>query len=152
MENQLNIKVRDSVFDPDLPKTASSKVRAIKRKRELEGSDTTEYGRTYYLLWLYLEGGDLPYLESVTYTLHESYKPPTQTVRRTPSNPHCKLAIWAWGLFDVKATLLDKKGFTYGVTHELTFAKELPSEPDRYDYRDDEPNASSRPTRINYSS
>lgn len=151
MENQLNIEVKDSCFDPDLPRTPSTKVYVRKRKRPLTDSSTTEYGRTYYKVWLYLEGRDLPYIESVTYTLHQSYENPIQTVRRTPSNPHCKLAIWAWGIFELKATLLDKKGFSYLVTRELTYHTELPSEPDRYEYNEDESD-SARPTLVNYSS
>ncbi len=113
--NQLDIEVKDSVFDPDLPRTSSSKIYFR------VGTD----GKIYYKVWLYLEGNDLPYIKSVTYTLHESFREPNQTVRRTSSNPNCKLLIWTWGLFTVGATIIDKKGRTYKVSHELRYDKEL---------------------------
>ena len=121
---QLDIEVRDSVFDPDVPR-ANFKVHLRKGQRDVK-----------FKVYLYLEGYDLPYIESVTYTLHESFTRPNRTVRRTPSNPTCKLAIWTWGVFLVKATIVDIKGFSYAVEHQMTYDRELPTDGDRYVYED----------------
>jgi len=122
--NQLDVEVRDSVFDPDV---ARSNAKVLLRK----GERTVKF-RVY----LYLAGYDLPYIESVTYTLHESFRRPNRTVRRTSSNPNCKLAIWTWGVFLVKATVVDIKGFSFTLEHRLTYDQELPPEGDKYVYED----------------
>lgn len=114
--NQLNIEVRDCVFDPDLTRSDSSQIHVHKGKSD---------GRIYYKVWLYLEGRDLPFVESVTYTLHESFPDPNRTVRRTSANPNCKFVVWTWGLFTVRATIVDKKGLTYKVEHRLGYEREL---------------------------
>ena len=142
--NELNIEVKDTVFNPGLPRShPDSKVHV----------HTEDEGDThYYKVWLYLEGNDLPYAESVTYTLDETFPNPIRTVRRTPSNPNCQLVIWTWGLFTVKTTIVDKKGFTYEVAHELSYDRELPEEGERYVYEEKEPSSSARPTLVSYSS
>ncbi len=122
---ELNVQVKDTVFDPDLPPSAPKKVNV----REQEGT-------TYYKVWIYLGGEDLPYVESVTYTLHETFRNPERTVRLTPSNPNCELVIWTWGVFTVKAKIFDKRGLTFEVSHYLTYDKELPPNDDAYDYGD----------------
>lgn len=120
--NQLDIEVRDTVLDPDV---APSNATVLLRKEER----TVEF-RVY----LYLEGYDLPYIESVTYTLHQSMSRPNRTVRRTPSNPNCKLAIWTSGVFVVKATIVDVRGSSFTLEHRLTYDQALPSEKDKYVY------------------
>ena len=123
--NQLDIEVRDTVFDPDVPRS-NARVHVAK-----------ENGRPIYRVYIYLDGYDLPYIESVTYTLHETFRNPNRTVRRTPSNPKCKLVIWTWGLFVVKATIVDIKGVTHTREHSLTYDRELPPAGDsRYVYED----------------
>jgi len=135
-ENLLDIEVKDTVFDPDLPRT-SAKVHFREKG-----------ARTYYKVWLYVEGNDLPYIESVTYTLHETFRNPDRTVRRTPSNPNCQLVIWTWGLFTMKATIVDKKGFRYEVAHELGYDKDLPSENERYEREEEDPSSNARPRLV----
>ena len=138
--NQLNIEVKDCVFDPDQPRSSSSNIYFHVGKKDK---------KTYHKVWLYLEGIDLPYIESVTYTLHESFREPNQTVRRTSSNRNCKFVIWTWGLFTVRATIVDKKGFTYKVTHELRYDKELfPKGDSRYIRDDWDARPSDRPTLV----
>lgn len=134
--NELDIEVKDTVLDPNLP---PSERRIYFRK---EGADTY-----YYKVWLYLEGPDLPFVESVTFTLDETFPNPSRTVRRTPSNPNCQLVIWTWRLFTIKATIIDKKGFAYQVAHELSYNKELTKQ---YAYEEvaDESNVSARPTLV----
>ena len=123
--NQLDIEVRDTVFDPDL-RRSNSKVLLRKGERTIK-----------FRVFLYLEGYDLPYIESVTYTLHESFRKPNRTVRRTSSNPNCKLAIWTWGVFLVKATVVDIKGFSYTLEHQLTYDRDLPTAGDKYVYEEE---------------
>lgn len=143
IDNQLDIDVKDSVFDPDLPRSSSSNIYFRIGKGD---------GKTYYKVWLYLEGNDLPYIDSVTYTLHESFREPNQTVRRTSSNPNCKFVIWTWGLFTVRATIIDKKGFTYKVRHELRYDNELFPEGDpRYVREEWDASSSDRRTLISAS-
>lgn len=109
-------------------------------------------GRKYYKVWIYLEGNDLPYVENVTYTLHETFKNPVRTVPRSPSNPNCTLVIWTWGVFLVKATIVDKQGFTYLVNHQLTYDKQFPKDKDKYVREDSDPDdTSGRPVLLGYS-
>ena len=140
INNQLNIEVRDSVFDPNVPRTSESKVHVRK----------SNDGVLKYKIWVYLDGNDLPYIESVTYTLHKTFRNPNRTVNRTLVNPNCQLVFWTWGLFTIKATILDKKGFSYEVTYKLSYDKELPADSSRYVY-EDEPESESRPTLISAS-
>lgn len=122
--NELNVQIKDTVFDP-----SSSRSAQTVSVREKEGT-------TFYKVFLYLEGEDLPYVESVTYTLHETFRNPNRTVRRTPSNPNCQLIIWTWGVFNVKATIVDKRDLTFEISHHLAYDKELPSDDSRYNYDD----------------
>jgi hypothetical protein len=52
-------------------------------------------------------------------------------------------------VFLVKATILDKQGFTYQVSHQLTYEKQFPKEKDKYVYEDEDPDVTSaRPTMV----
>ena len=123
---ELNVQVKDTVFDPNSPQSVDRKIHV----RE-------EGGTTYFKVWLYLEGEDLPYVESVTYTLHETFRNPERNVKLTPSNPNCQLVIWTWGVFTVKAKIFDKRGLTFELSHYLTYDQELPPNDGAYDYGDD---------------
>jgi len=122
---ELNVQVKDTVFDPNLSGSAAKKVHV----REEEGT-------TIYKVWLYLEGDDLPLVESVTYHLHNTFHNPNRTVKQTPSNPNCQLVIWTWGIFSVRATIIDKRGLTFEVSHYLTYDKELPEDDQSYESED----------------
>jgi hypothetical protein len=115
MNRELRIEVRDSVLDPNLPPNSP------KKAHWSEGAD----GRPRYKVWIYLVGDDLPYVSSVTYTLHPTFADPVQQVSRTPANPNCQLVIWTWGLFDVKATIVDKMSNVYEVMYSLSYDKQL---------------------------
>lgn len=140
--NELDIVVKDTVLDPNL--SPSDPARKIHFRKV--GDETY-----YYKVWLYLEGNDLPYVESVTYTLDQTFPNPIRTVRRTPSNPHCQLVIWTWKLFTVKVTIVDKRNNTYEVMHELSYDKELTSE-HAYMEEQEELNENARPVLVSYSS
>jgi hypothetical protein len=135
--NQLDIEVKNTVFDPNL--SQSDPERKVHVHRE---GDTY-----YYKVWIYLEGNDLPYVDYVTYTLDETFSDRNRIVTRTPSNPNCQLVIWTWGLFTVTTTITDKRGYVYEVAHQLTYDKELPKESDKYTYEKEEALAA-RPTLI----
>lgn len=123
MQGPLNIEVRDSVFDlsiygldPFSPITSDTpKIVYVRSK----GSKPT------YKVWLYLFGNDVPYVESVTYTLHATFSEPVRTIRRTLANPNCQLVIWTWGLFEVKAAIRDKTGGLQEIRHNLTYGRQL---------------------------
>lgn len=136
--SQLNLQVKDSLFDPNLP---LSEAKVYVRKKD---------GKKYFKVWLYLEGGDLPYVENVTYALHRSIPNPVQRVDRTPANPNCALTFWTFGAFVVKATILDKKGFSYHVGNRLTYEKQFPTEKEKYVDEPGDPD-SARPTLVGYS-
>ncbi len=111
MVRRLDIKVRDSVFEPGSP----SKKVYYKRT-----GDTA-----LYKVWLFLDGDDLPYVMGVTYRLHSTFPEPNQTVRRTLSNPNCQLVIWTWGLFKIKALIEEKSGVIRELDYQLQYDKEL---------------------------
>jgi hypothetical protein len=124
MRPPLNIEVRDSVFDPNeyglAPfkfKSPSGETRKVRVRRG--------ESKPVYKVWLYLVGNDVPYVESVTYTLHHTFDEPVRTVRRSLSNPQCQLVIWTWGVFEVRAVVRDKRGGHYELSHHLTYGKQL---------------------------
>ena len=119
-----NIEVRDSVFDPSLYGLDPFKFKGppgLKRKVFVRAKAS----KPTYKVWLYLYGKDVPYVETATYTLHETFTEPVRTVRRSLANPHCQLVIWTWGLFEIRVTVKDKRGGHYELTHQLTYGKQL---------------------------
>jgi hypothetical protein len=114
MNRQLNIEVKDSIFDPSLPPGAP---RQIWRNQK--------YGSPFYKVWLYLDGPDLPYVQCVTYELHETFPEPIRKIVRTLANPNCRLAIWTWGIFEVKVVIQDRESNSYHVMHKLNYGDEL---------------------------
>jgi len=128
MDNQLDLEVKDSVFDPNLsPNSKRVHVRDAKGKQPL------------YKVWLFLDGRDLPYVKSVTYTLHQTFPDPVRTVWRTLENQNCQLILWTWGLFAVKAAIEDKQGRVYEVVHNLSYDKQLKQKDIEYIYEDNTP-------------
>jgi len=113
----LNVTVRDSLFDPD---RSGENVAQIRR---------STHGKSLYRVFLYLDGPDLPFVRRVTYRLHETFDPNTRTMDRTVSNPRCKLDIWTWGVFTVRAVVEDKQGRTFAMSHHLEYGSHL-NEPD----------------------
>ena len=123
--NELNVKVKDTVFDPNLPSSTERRVNV-----------RVEQGTTYYKVWLYLEGEDLPNVDSVTYVLHETFPNPVRAVKLTPSNPNGQLVIWTWGVFTVRAKIADRRGRIFEILYPLTYDGELPPNDEAYDYGD----------------
>jgi transcription initiation factor IIF auxiliary subunit len=106
--------VKDSLFDPDA-------AQPIAQWRNPQ-SDSP-----YYRVFLYLDGTRLPYINAVTYVLHQSFDNPTRQVVRTPANPHCKLELWTWGVFQIQAVVTDQQGTMLTLSHDLQYNKEFPS-------------------------
>ncbi len=113
------LEVKDSVLDPD---SIDSKI----RYQPLVQSE-----RALYQVFIYLDGPALPFVESVTYILHETFPDRIRTVRRTPSNPRCKLEVRTWGTFEVIAEVLEKKGTSFRLIHPLTYDREIKEAIDR---------------------
>ncbi len=78
-----------------------------------------------YKVSIYLEGNDLPYVDSVEYELHPTFKYRFKEVKRSFTNPNCTLVIWTWGLFRVKAVVTTKDGSTFNLSHQLTYGNEV---------------------------
>jgi prokaryotic YEATS domain len=137
--NALEIQLKDSVFDPALPPTDPNNRVLVSHK----GDDTY-----YYRVFLFIDGYDLPYVEKVTYALDDSFSEPVQTVRRTPATQNCQLPIWTWKTrLTVTATIVDKKGNSYRISHDLVYASELPQDSNLYEYVKEEPTVA-RPTLV----
>ena len=123
-ERAFDLQVRSSCFDPD-----STQGRIQVR----EQGDAP-----LYRVFLFLAGRDLPYVESVTYVLHPTFPNPRRTVRRTPTNPLCKLEAWAWGEFAMTSEIVLKTGDTVAVGHQFAFSDEVEkakkSTPDAFEY------------------
>ena len=115
MLKNLSLHVVDSVFDPK-----KKKKKVFVRQREKS---------TLYKVYLYISGGDVPFVQQVTYRLHSSFPNPDRQVYRTPSNPDCQLIIWTWGLFTVQVTVQDKNGYFYTFEHRMSYDRELTNVP-----------------------
>ncbi|MDZ7290741.1 MAG: hypothetical protein ONB44_18565 [candidate division KSB1 bacterium] len=111
MFRRLDVQVKDTVFDP-----GSSQKKVYYK---------TDGQTTWYKVWIFLEGLDLPYVMGVTYRLHSSFPDPNRHVKRTVTNPNCQLVLWTWGLFEIKALVEDKNGRTHELVYELQYDKEL---------------------------
>ena len=111
MKAIIDVDVRDSVYEPGATDGTILYDRPAQNAR--------------YKVWLYLDGPDLSYVRSVTFTLHPTFPDPVRTVVRTPSNPTCALEIWTWGLFTVRVDIEDKSGEHHIVQHKLTYARDI---------------------------
>ncbi|MGG8495025.1 pYEATS domain-containing protein [Tenacibaculum sp. TC6] len=112
-----DLRVKDSLFNPD--------------ERSIKGIDVAYYkkqnkeGITYYKVHLYIDGMDLAFVKKVTYILHKSFKNPVRTIERRPDNPHCKLILWTWGLFEIRVEIEDINGQKTELEHYLSYGKEI---------------------------
>jgi len=111
-QQALNLVLKDSLFDPDRP---DDKVVQVRRSES----------KPLYRVFLYLDGPDVPFVNRLTYKLHETFSPNTRTVARTPSNPRCKFDMWTWGVFTVVAVIEDKQGRTFTMSHYLEYTAQL---------------------------
>lgn len=106
-----DLKIRTSCRDPESP---TPKIRLRERA-----------DAPLYQVFLFLNGRDVPYVEFVQYVLHPSFVEPIRTVRRTPDNPTCKLAVWAWGEFPMNSVVRLKDGEELNIRHRFQFSSEV---------------------------
>lgn len=85
--------------------------------------------RDKFKVYIALEGNDAPFVESVVYYLHHSFKTPRISVKRSIQNPNCEISIWTWGLFTVKAQINLKNGAKIELDHYLSYDKQIKSNP-----------------------
>lgn len=78
-----------------------------------------------YRVFLYLDGPDLPFVDRVLYTLHETFEPRVREVRRTIDNGSCRLEIWTWGTFEASAEVFCKDGRHGRLSHALRWDEDL---------------------------
>ena len=116
VKRTLSVIFKDSLFDPD----SSEKIAQYREQPS---------GQPLYRVFLYLDGPDLPFVESVTFRLHETFSPPTRRVTRSLTNPHCKIAIWTWGVFTAEAVVVGKTGGELELSHRLQYGNQI-SNPD----------------------
>lgn len=114
--NQLQVEVKDTLFDPSLP-LSTQQSNTVYIRRGSSGS--------FYKVWLYLTGPGLPFVQFVTYKLHPSFPDPLIRVERSLSNPNCQAIIWTWGLFDIDVTVQDRFGQTYSLKYALRYDEDL---------------------------
>ena len=81
--------------------------------------------RPRYRVSIYLDGTDVPYVRDVVYHLHKTFPRPKRGVRRTSTNPNCKLTIWTWGIFAIRVQVRMKNGEERWLTHRLTYDQQL---------------------------
>jgi len=104
-----DVEIKDQPFDPD---SNDKSIYYFERKGD---------GRLLYKVFIYAVGQDLPFVNKITYHLHETFPNPVREVFRTDANPNCKLVTWAWGKFPMRVVVQDRKGNTYELTHFLLY-------------------------------
>lgn len=139
-EEQLDVRIIDTLFDPDKygPELSEGAIRQLTPELSYHESD----GSSLYKVWILLAGGDLPRVDSVTYRLHETFDNPIRTVQRNLTNQDCRITIWTWGIFQINATVLDKVGRTYSLSHQLTYGDVLSKYSDVIRYVPERPETS----------
>ncbi|MCB9592787.1 MAG: hypothetical protein H6719_08645 [Sandaracinaceae bacterium] len=110
MRRRVELAMQDSALDPDRPDD-----------RRIEHRRFTPKGRMHYRVFLYLVGPDLPFVRDVVYELHPTFAQRTRRVRRTLENPSCKLEIWTWGTFEIRATVHTKDAGAVTLTHDMRY-------------------------------
>lgn len=116
MERNLEIRIRDSIFDP----------------RDVSAAPEWRLGAgegPLYKVHIFLEGNDLLFVRGATYILHETFAQPVRTVTRSASNPNCLLTIWTWGIFPVRVIVEDKRGQKFEFEHLLTYGADIEKTP-----------------------
>ena len=108
MSDSRGMSIVGSVFDPRRPNDKRVRVKG-----------------KLYRVYIYIAGNNLPYIAEVTYHLHKTFKNRNIRIKRTLDNPNCVISTWTWGLYEVQATVIDKRGGRYQLRHQLSWDKEL---------------------------
>jgi len=118
-----NLFIQDSLFDPSDPKAALGKTATYKK---YPGPDS----KVLYKVWVFLDGRDMPFVQSVQYHLHPSFRNTQYQIDKSHSNPNFALVIWTWGIFNVKAEVTLISGEILVLNHLLTYANNFDSDED----------------------
>ncbi len=78
-----------------------------------------------YKVTVDIVGGDIPFVKSVTYILHKTFKNNIKQVKRSLANPNCKLSFYAWGTFTIYAHIETLNGETIRLSHLLRFDNDI---------------------------
>jgi len=113
------LEVKDSIFDPQMMGAKTTEKTAYYRKF------ASRSDKTFYKVWIYLDGPDLPFVKQVKYTLHKTFRDPVKRVERKSNNPFCALVIWTWGIFEVKVEAEDMNGRIIHLTHFLSYNEQF---------------------------
>ncbi len=113
----MNIELRDSAF------TRTSNGKRIIQAKKNPGKKTT------YKVDVEITGNDLPFVKQVTYKLHPTFRNNIKTVVRTLSNPNCTISFFAWGIFNIEATVEFLDGKKYRTSHFLRFNEDIQNNP-----------------------
>lgn len=117
-ERTYNLYLKDSLFDPNSPEALQEKKASYKKY-------SIPDAKMLYKVWVYLEGRDIPFVQSVRYHLHHSFRIPNYLVERNLRNPNFSLVIWTWGVFNLKAEINLISGETIMLSHYLTYGDEI---------------------------
>ena len=83
-------------------------------------------GKKLYKVRIYLEGADLPFVESVQYVLPPNiFEPNILDVERSFSNPTCELSVWTRFLFPITIAVNTTDGESYIFQHNVNYQEEL---------------------------
>lgn len=123
VKERLDLKIIDTVFDPDIYGAYESP--EIPPDKILNVHIDSQGKSPLYKVWIFLAGNDLSYVESTTYELHPTFSDPFRRVERNLNNIDCRLTIWTWGIFEIKATIVHKSGLTYSLSHSLNYGNLL---------------------------
>lgn len=108
-----NIRIVDSIFDPNS--------RDQNVVNYYKGSDN----RVRYKVWIFLEGRDSYYVDSVIYRLHCTFSDPVRKVKRSIANPNCCLVIWTWGVFELTTEIILKTDEKIHASHQMSYNEQL---------------------------
>jgi hypothetical protein len=115
----MELRIVDSAIDPDHPHDAQACHEHVVRYRKIDG------GKFSYRVFVWLDGPDLPFVDRVRWELHESFPQRHVEVARSFANQRCKLTLWTWGLFEIRAKVILKDRRELELTHMLAYDREF---------------------------
>lgn len=118
-----NLYLQDSLFDPNDTKSMERNVATYKK---FPGKDS----KILYKVWVYLNGRDMPFVQSVKYHLHPSFQVSQYQIDKSYSNPNFSLVLWTWGIFNIKAEVTLITGEVLVLNHMLTYANKFNTDED----------------------
>lgn len=115
MRRAIELEIRDSVFDPDRPPG-----QAVRYRKLEQGAS-----KFSYCVYAWLDGPDLAFVEQVRWYLHESFPQREVVTQRSAGNQRCKLTLWTWGIFEIKAIVALRGRPPIELIHRLGYDREL---------------------------